>query len=224
MEKKHCNIPIYINNRNRLTTTRNLVDHLIQLGYSDIHIIDNASTYEPLLDWYNIVKQYLTIHRCIENYGQSALWLSGIHRQLSGEYVVYTDSDIELNRNTPSGFIEQLAGLLDKHNVEKAGLAIEYKNLPATATNKKNIAIEQRYWNKLVKKEELPSYYAPIDTTFAVLRTGMPYSWMLKAIRVAGPYTCTHTPWYLDYDNLNEEEQYYLTHADKRFCSLKTLL
>jgi hypothetical protein len=222
MNKMHYNIPIYINNRDRLTTTRNLVTHLMELGYTNIHIIDNASTYGPLLDWYNVAKELVTIHRCIENYGQAALWLSGIHRQLSGEYVVYTDSDIELNRNTPTVFINTLIEVMNTHNVDKVGLAIEYKDLPAIDANKKNIAIEKRYWEKPIKnKIGLQLYNAPIDTTFAVLRTGMPYTWRLRAIRVAGEYTSRHIPWY---GIESEEEQYYLEHADKRFCSLKTLL
>lgn len=44
--------PIIINNFNRLSTTVQLIDALKQRGYNNIHILDNQSTYPPLLEFY----------------------------------------------------------------------------------------------------------------------------------------------------------------------------
>lgn len=41
-------VPIIINNFNRLTTLRLLIEALNKRGYDNIYIIDNASTYPPL--------------------------------------------------------------------------------------------------------------------------------------------------------------------------------
>ena len=54
-------IKVVINNRNRLTTTKNLVEHLLRLNPEEkIIIIDNKSSYQPLLDWYKEVENYLS--------------------------------------------------------------------------------------------------------------------------------------------------------------------
>ena len=46
-------IPIIINNRNRYTFLKQLIDTLRKDGYSNIIVLDNDSTYPPLLDYYN---------------------------------------------------------------------------------------------------------------------------------------------------------------------------
>ena len=45
-------IPIIINNFNRLDTLQKLIASLEIRGYRNIYIIDNLSTYPPLLDYY----------------------------------------------------------------------------------------------------------------------------------------------------------------------------
>ena len=46
-------IPIIINNRNLLTWPKAMVERISRYeGVGDIIIVDNGSTYEPLLDWY----------------------------------------------------------------------------------------------------------------------------------------------------------------------------
>ena len=46
------NIPIVILNRDRLYPLIDQVNVLRQKGYNNITIIDNQSTYQPLLEWY----------------------------------------------------------------------------------------------------------------------------------------------------------------------------
>lgn len=217
------NIPIVINNRNRLTPIRNMIDHLNRLGYRKIFILDNDSTYPPLLEWYKTCKaqvEYLG-----KNIGHQALWKCGILNMFKKyPYIVYTDSDIELNEHTPEGFIEILIMLAKDFRAEKAGLAIHYDDIPQSLANDRTRQIEERYWQKRLPYTNYEVYDAYIDTTFGVVKTASTYSWAHKAIRVAGDFTCRHTPWYLDYNNLNEEEQYYLNHADPKFCSYKQLM
>ena len=43
--------PVIVNVFNRLTTTRKLCEQLAERGCRPI-ILDNASTWEPLLEWY----------------------------------------------------------------------------------------------------------------------------------------------------------------------------
>ena len=57
------------------------------------------------------------------------------------------------------------------------------------------------------------AYYANVDTTFALYRDARFYH-RGPAIRMAGPYTFRHLPWYYDSDHLPEDESYYLAHAN----------
>jgi hypothetical protein len=223
MDKIASNIPIVINNRNRLTPVIKMIDHLNRLGYSRIFILDNDSTYPPLLEWYKTCKaqvQYIG-----ENMGHQALWKHGILNMFKKHpFIVYTDSDIELNPNTPEGFIETLIILAKDYRAEKAGLAIHYQDIPPSLGNDRSRLIEERYWKKRLAHPHYEVYDAYIDTTFAVVKSASTYSWAHKAVRVAGEFTCRHTPWYLDYNNLNQEEQYYIDNANEKFCSYKRLM
>lgn len=58
------NLTVVINNRNRLSTTKKMVADLLKRGTTNIIIIDNESTYIPLLEWYktlptNIIVRYV---------------------------------------------------------------------------------------------------------------------------------------------------------------------
>ena len=60
-------IPIIINNRNRYEYLIQLIASLEKRGYTNIYIIDNDSSYPPLLDYYNNCKY--EIFRLGENVG-----------------------------------------------------------------------------------------------------------------------------------------------------------
>lgn len=45
--KEGMEIPVIINNFNRLTTLKQLTKALVDRGYTNIYILDNASTYPP---------------------------------------------------------------------------------------------------------------------------------------------------------------------------------
>jgi GT2 family glycosyltransferase len=197
-------IPIIINNFNRLTTTRKLVSDLKRLGYTEIHILDNNSTYPPLLEWYDT--EPCIVYRLNDNLqGLSIYNSSYIEDFKEYPWIVYTDSDIELNPDTPPLFIEYLINLAEKYSINKVGLAIRIDDLPETpfATEYKNW--EQKYWTT---SPEPDVYEAHIDTTFCIIKPTLPFDYI--ALRIAGNLTCRHIPWYNDFDNLDEEEKYFI--------------
>ena len=65
-------IPIIINNYNRLTSLKILISSLEKMGYKNLFIIDNASTYPPLLEYYNTCPY--KVFRLNNNVGYLALW------------------------------------------------------------------------------------------------------------------------------------------------------
>lgn len=204
-------VPIVINNFNRLTTTKRLADDLKTLGYNKIIILDNSSTYPPLLKWYD--ECLYEVIRFPVNYGELALYNSDvINRFPSGSWVGYTDSDIQLNSNTPPDFIEKMMYLAAGHLISKVGLALEIGDIPGDIDYRINVKNwEKKYWEKEIEKDV---YLAEIDTTFCIVRAGM--SFQYEALRVGGNFTCKHLPWYQDFNNLDEEEEYYMKHASNR--------
>lgn len=207
------NIPIILNNFNRLSTTKKLADDLHNLGYTNIHILDNNSTYPPLLKWYDECPY--TVERLNSNLGQLAIYNSGYINKFSG-WIAYSDSDIELNPNTPKDFVYEMIRIAEQYGKLKAGLALRIDDLPLTRYGMYVKREEQKFW----KTELEPDVYeADVDTTFSVIKVGQPFQY--QAIRLGGDYTVRHIPWYLDYEHLTEEEIYYIEHCSSEFSTTK---
>ncbi len=49
-------IPIYFINRNRFKTLKKFIDWLQNSGFKNIKVLDNQSTYAPLIDYYNEIE------------------------------------------------------------------------------------------------------------------------------------------------------------------------
>lgn len=206
-------IPIVINNFNRLTTTKNLADSLSKLGYKNIHILDNNSTYPPLLEWYKNCPY--TVKQLEKNLGQLAVYNSDYINKFEG-WIVYTDSDIELNPRTPRDFVKRMVDVAAKYDQLKVGLALKIDDLPDTPYGRQAKWWEQRYWEKQLEPN---IYSAHVDTTFSIIKVGISFTY--EAIRLAGDMTARHIPWYLDYDNLDDEERYIIDNSDSEFSTTK---
>lgn len=209
------NIPIFINNFNRLTFPLRLISFLESCGFTNIFILDNASDYPPLLNYYKYSK-----HRVVhlkKNYGYLAFWKSGLYKKYRWDYFIYTDSDVVPIENCPKDFIERFKQILNKnHRLDKVGFGIKIDDLPNHFTFKEQvIKHESKFW---VEEVEPGVYKAQIDTTFALykpltnLKVGEVSN--LPACRLGHPYLIHHLPWYSDYKNLSEEEKYYFQTAN----------
>lgn len=206
-------IPVIINNFNRLTTLRMLIERLEKAGCRNIHIIDNASTYPPLLEYYETMPY--TVHRLGVNLGFKALWKSKLNKELCRDYFVYTDSDVVPLAECPDDFMAVFLDVLKTHRLaRKVGFSLRIDNLPDHYAHKeKVIAHESRFFERPTADGRM--YRAPIDTTFAMYRPriGLSRSFSAEAYRMAYPYQAEHMPWYNDLSNLSEEEQYYIDHT-----------
>lgn len=199
-------IPVIINNRNRLTTTKKLVEDLQSRNTTNIWIIDNDSNYQPLLDWYDTLENVRVLKH--HNAGHLALFSLGIIHEVEGEWCFYTDSDIELNPKMPINYQQQMVELAVRHNIDKIGLALDTSDLPSHYVFK-NMVIgnEARWWLDEVEENV---YSADTDTTFCLIKKVDQF----KSLRIAGDFTCKHIPWYIDLNNLDEEEEFYLSNND----------
>jgi len=206
------NIPIVINNFNRLTYLKQQIERLEALGYTNIYIIDNDSTYPPLLDYYD--KLPYTIFRLNKNVGHLSLWKTIIFKWFENDYYVYTDPDILPGPDCPENFMEHLKCILARYpEYCKAGFALRIDDLPDHFDDKEKVLDwEQMYW-QMEMEAGSEVYIAKVDTTFALYRPGVKGGWWIPAFRVAGKYTAQHLPWYRNSSETDEEEEYFIERA-----------
>lgn len=208
-------IPIIINNFNQYDYLLRLIKSLEIRGYENIIILDNASTYPPLLHYYDITP-YRVI-RLEGNYGFLSLWKSGVYKEFHKSYFVYTDPDLELEENVPDGFLSHFLDIMKKHPfVSKVGFSLKIDDLPDHFENKQKVLDwESKYWRKEI---EPGVFKAQIDTTFALYRPLTKYGAnpFDNHYRVGKPYVMRHLPWYVDPSNLSENMKYYIQHTRQK--------
>lgn len=204
-------IPIIINNRNRLTFLLSMISSLESKGYHNIYIIDNNSNYEPLLQFYENTNY--KVFRLKENVGFLSLWKTKICKQFEHNYFVYSDSDVVPTEDCPHHFLQIfLDQMKSDKKLMKIGLSLKIDDLPDHFANKKEvIEWETKYFDRSVDDQ---FYLANVDTTFALYR---PYmrggASRLKMFRSKSPIEAYHMPWYNDSSNLSEEELFYINNA-----------
>lgn len=203
-------IPIIINNRNRFEYLLELIKSLESRGLTNIYIIDNDSTYPPLLNYYKTCKYEIFMLK--KNIGYLAMWETDIYKKFIKDYYVYTDSDVVPVESCPSDFLDFFwKTLKDNYSVQKVGFSLKIDDLPDTFKNKKQVIDwEKQFYEKTVNDN---FFEALIDTTFALYRPFMQAGKGGKMYRTAFPYQAYHKPWYVDSENLSLEENYYINHA-----------
>ena len=210
-------VPIIINNFNRLDTLKKLISSLEARGYFNIFIIDNLSTYPPLLEYYREC-QY-KVFRLDVNIGTLALWKSGIIRQFENNFFIYTDSDVVPIEECPEDFMLFFLNALKKHKLaQKVGFSLKLDDIPdCNQLRDSIISYEGHYYDYYNKDESL--FRAPIGATFALYRPHGKYNHAnnyIEIYRTAYPYMARHLPWYQDTLNPDEEEKYYLERIGER--------
>lgn len=209
-------IPIIIINFNQLYYLELLVNFFLERQHQNIIIIDNNSSYPPLLEYYDKIKERVIIERMDQNYGHMVFFENKTLQKKYGQgFYFLTDADIVPNKNLPDNYFHIMLNVLKKDfvNINKVGFALDLESIPAYYPKKYNVLNwEKAFWlNRTNDKEE--SYFALIDTTFALYKPGYPkknnQNGFLYAIRMAGDFTAKHGGWYIDYNNLTNEQLFY---------------
>lgn len=204
-------IPAYIINYDRLTTTRRMVEYLSRVPGVKPVVIDNDSSYPPLLEWY--ATGPCEVVQLGRNVGHLAPWSEKIVDRFGGQYYIVTDSDLIID-HIPRNFIGVLQrGLLQNRTIYKCGFGLEIKDLPDTG-----LARVARYWERSKwRNKRGPGYFfAPTDSTFALYskerKAQHPSPSFFWAYRTDYPYVAKHAPWYITKETVSEEELYIMEH------------
>lgn len=219
VRQQHANpkqIPIIIISFNQLTHLKQLVDFLISKSHEQIVIVDNNSTYPPLLAYFEHLDPRVTLHRLTENKGHLAFWKSDtLYRRYGKGYYVVTDADVLPEASCPDDYMSMLKRLLDKaYDRTKVGFSLRIDDLPVSNPNRERIiAWEKQFWKTSI---DAYAFKAELDTTFALYRPYYKYrlKGFTKAWRTKPPYTATHGGWYIDIAHLTEEQRYYMATAN----------
>lgn len=204
-------VPIIINNRNRLTFLKKMLEVLNDKGYKNIFIIDNDSNYLPLLEYYETIPY--KVFRLKDNVGFLAFWKTGIYKEFQANYFVYSDSDVVPTENCPSDFLQLFLDRMRKdEKLMKVGLGLKIDDLPDHFKNKKDVISWESQYSKISIDEQF--YLSNVDTTFALYRPFMSGgASRLKMYRSKAPIEAYHMPWYNNSTELSEEEIFYINNA-----------
>lgn len=203
-------IPIIINNYNRVGSLKELIAGLEKRGYFNIYIIDNKSTYPPLLEYYKTCPH--KVFHLEKNMGMTSFWVTDIYKEFKNEFFVYTDSDIVLLDECPDDFMLVFLNTLRKYRyATKVGFSLKIDDLPEYYHLKEEVLDHEKQF--FIHHQDEKLFWAPIDTTFALYRPRGKRRhafFNIEMYRTDFPYMARHIPWYIDINNLDEENMYYL--------------
>jgi glycosyltransferase involved in cell wall biosynthesis len=221
-------IPILIPTFNSVTYLKRMLSQLRGRGLRNVVVVDNASTFPPFLEYLSQIASEVTVIRMSDNRGPRDVFLDKKNFAALPQYFCVTDPDLEFNGCLPEDFLCELAALTGEHRVGKAGFALDLSDRRLMRQEEFQIG-DARYrvweWEAQFWKQEAGRtgtgdavYFASIDTTFALYNKHYfdPVD-HLRAVRVAGNYTCRHLPWYQDTGLPPEEEDYYRGHEKFSF-------
>jgi glycosyltransferase involved in cell wall biosynthesis len=225
--------PIVINSFNQVTYLRNMVNQLFSRECYNIMIIDQSSTYAPLLDYLKEIESKVVVLRLSENLGPHWFFTSGFALK-KPRYFVYTDPDIYFNKEMPHDFLCELISLSEHLDAVKIGLALDISSESDIINARLNIggevytilAWEAQFWRSPLNLAKHEMYRAAVDTTFALYDRNVADQYLkefynskrygcmstFSSYRIAGSYTATHMPWMRGNPLPPEEQAYYISH------------
>ena len=186
----------------------------------DIIIVDNGSTFEPLLDWYRSGPCEVVF---CKNLGHKGPWLSGVVKKLNSEFYVVSDPDLGLE-DTPADTLVFLAEKMKRLKLTKIGLGLDWKLTDINSPFYNHlINYEGKRWGNSRIQDDI-YLDIPIDTTFALYNDKKHF---IGGASSGFPYIAKHYPWYFTNEERknNVEFMYYLNHATfsssyKKFLNL----
>ncbi|KQW97699.1 glycosyltransferase family 2 protein [Flavobacterium sp. Root420] len=204
-------IPIIIISFNQFHYLEKLIDFLTSNNYSNIVIIDNNSTYEPLLNYFNKIESIATIHRLKDNHGHLVFWENkDLFKKYSKGYYALTDADINPITECPTDFLNYFKTILDRDSkITKVGFSLKVNDIPDTNLYKDRILKWESQFSNNQRKDG--NFVAHIDTTFALYRPKYKHNEkdFYNACRTKMPFVARHGGWYIDNRNLTEEQKFF---------------
>jgi len=205
-------LPIYIICFNRLSYLQMMISHLEKYGFKNIHIIDNCSSYPPLLEY--LRKTPYTVHHMDKNYGHMVFFKADEFKSVrENEYYVLTDPDVIPLDECPQDYLSLFYFILRKYpQVNKVGFSLKTDDICGDAEVRNTLQRwESQYYKHKLNSSRPYLYKSAIDTTFALYRPQKDWrkNDFYNAVRTGYPYQARHLPWYKDLAHPSEEDLFY---------------
>lgn len=214
-------IPIFIITFNRLWSLIPTFEAVTKLkGDYQIIFCDNNSKYQPLIDWL----------KDREKEGYKVYWnkTSDLYKEIDktvlewyktndSDYFAIMDPDVVIQ--APDDLLEFYVHLFEQNkHIHRVGLLMRYDDLPDHYPLKQRVLKKQHklYGSQptttITWKNNEVKYldHSSIDTTFTMFRKGFRnYRNYKNAIVTLAPYHAKHLDWYIDVNNMNEDQIQY---------------
>ncbi len=205
------NIPLFIISYNRLSYIKDMINRLEEIGIKKIIIIDNNSTYKPLLDYYESLNY--EVIKLDYNGGYKVFWTDPIFEKYRRDFYMLSDPDLYIIDECPKDIVEVFFNYLEKYPfVNKVGCSLKIDDLPKNSVFGDSVV----NWEKKFYKTEIEEnvYFAPIDTTLALYLPDNLFepSRQDRSFRIGYPYQAKHLPWYRLKGDVTDEDIFYSKH------------
>lgn len=210
-------IPIFIITYNRLEPLLIAFNALLTLkGDYKIIFCDNHSTYTPLITWLKEREKenYLVYwNKTSELYVEIQNTVTKWYNTNDSPHFVIMDPDVEIQ--CPEDTLDLLTHLLDTHKKKnRVGLLMRWDDIPDSYPLKSRVCAKQKrlYGTKKPenikwKEQDIKFVMSDIDTTFTMFRKGYTnFKNVHNAIVTLEPYHAKHLDWYIDINNMTEEQ------------------
>jgi hypothetical protein len=107
-------IPVFVPVRDRVAPLRRLVDWFERVGGAELWLLDNQSTYPPLVEYLEASPHHVVpLHRNLWNV---APWLSGLVYEVAHDrHFIVSDPDTVPDESCPIDVFDHLTELLDRY-------------------------------------------------------------------------------------------------------------
>ncbi len=224
-------IPIFIISHNRLSVLKeSLKSYCTHIGTPfQIVIHDNNSTFPPLIEFLkDLEKSGIPVYWHPQNPSLDQLssvvatTVSDYLSQNPSPYYIVTDPDIALDC-VEADILEYYAFLLDNlEDISVVGPMLRIDDIPDYYPHKDTVICRHReqFWQHrgldlLWKQQKQNILPCQIDTTFGMYRSSFVFQRLNLGLRTYAPYAARHLDWYIDPDNLAEDQIYFTQNASR---------
>ena len=209
-------IPIFIITYNRLEVLEESfrsVQHLT--GDYTVIFSDNNSTYKPLIQWLQTKEKegYTVFWNKTSNlYNEIDNAITKWYKTNDASHFVIMDPDVVID--CPLDLLSVLRRLLDAHpNISRAGPVMRWSDIPTHYPLRQRVITKQnRLYGSKQKHhiDRIPFVFSDIDTTFTMFRKGFrKFKNVHSAVVTMAPYEVKHLDWYIDVNNMTDEQRSY---------------
>ncbi len=218
-------IPIFIITRDRVSCLKQCIEGYKKLGKIEIVIHDNGSTYPPMIEYLSDLEQQgIKVYRNVDSNDFKAIsnnvssTIQDWYTTKSSKYYIVTDPDIELESPSPD-LLQYYQDALERHpQATCASPMLRIDDIPDHFAFKETMIKSHmiQFWDKshltwLFK--EVKIQFAAVDTTFAMYRKSFRFKRLNRGVRIHEPYMAKHLDWYIDTENITDEQKYYSDNA-----------